>query len=85
MTQLLGHSVLTCKHHYKIISQGSGNFLAYTPCSECHVQNKLTGLRRVHVEISSIVCIINLLITLVANVLMMNLETVIVESNTCAW
>ena len=37
---------------------------------KCHVHNKLTGLRRVYVGIGSLVCIINLLITPVANALM---------------
>ena len=35
----------------------------------CHVHNKLTGLRRVYVGICSIVCIINLFIPPVGNVL----------------
>ena len=60
----------TCKHHYKIISQGNGKFVAYTPCLKCHVHNKLTGLRKVYVGIGSPVCIINLLIAPVGNVLM---------------
>ena len=59
----------TFKHQYKIISQGNGKFLAYTPCLKCHVQNKLTGLSRVYVGISLLVCDINLLIAPVANVL----------------
>ena len=37
---------------------------------ECHVHNKLTGLKRVYVGIGSLVCIINSLIAPVANVLM---------------
>ena len=56
----------TCKHHYKIISQGNGKFfmsLSYTPCI------KLTGLRGVYVGIGSLFGIINLLIAPVGNVL----------------
>ena len=60
----------TCKHHYKIISQGNGKFLTYTPCLKCHVHNEFTGLRGVYVERGSLVCIINLLISPVGNVLM---------------
>ena len=60
----------TCEHYFKRISQGNGKFVAYTPCLECHVHNKLTGLRRAYVGIGSVVCIINLLLALVANVLM---------------
>ena len=37
---------------------------------KCHVHNKRTGSRRVYVGIGSLVCIINLLIAPVANVLM---------------
>ena len=59
----------TYKHYYKIISQGNGIFVAYTPCFKCHVHNKLAGLRMVHVGIGFIVCIINWLITPVGNVL----------------
>ena len=43
--------------------------MAYTPCLKSHVHNKLTKLRRVYVGIGSLVCIINLLIAPVANVL----------------
>ena len=39
-------------------------------CLKCHVHDKLTGLRRVYVGIGPLVCIINLVITPVANVLM---------------
>ena len=60
----------TCNHHYKIISQGIGKFVACTPCLKCHVHNKLKGLRGVYVGIGSLVCIINLQITPVANALM---------------
>ena len=60
----------TCKHNYKIISQGNGKFVPYTPCLKCHVHNKLTGLRRVYVGIASLLCINSLLIASVANVLM---------------
>ena len=35
-----------------------------------HVHNKLTGLRRVYLGVGSLVCIINLLIAPVGNVLM---------------
>ena len=58
------------KHHYKIISQGNGKFVAYTPCLKCHVHNKLTGLSWLYVGIGSLVCIVNLPITPVSNVLM---------------
>ena len=44
--------------------------MVYTPCLKCHVHNKLTGLRMVHVGIGSLVCITNLLIAPVRNVLM---------------
>ena len=40
------------------------------PCLKCHVHNELTGLRRVYVGIGSPLCIINLLIVPVGNVLM---------------
>ena len=40
------------------------------PCLKCHVHSKQTGLRRVYVGIGSPVCIVNLLIAPVANVLM---------------
>ena len=60
----------TCKHHYKIISHGNGKFVAYKSFLKCHVQNKLTGLRRVYVGIGSLFCIVNLLIAPVTNVLM---------------
>ena len=60
----------TYKHYYKIISQGNGKLLAYTPCLNCHVHNKLTGLSWLYVGIGSLVYIINLLIAPVANVLM---------------
>ena len=60
----------TFKHHYKIISQGSGKLVTYTPCLKCHIHKKLTGLRTLYVGIGSLVCIINLLITPVGNVLM---------------
>ena len=60
----------TYKHYYKVISQGNGKLVAYTPCLKCHVHSKLTGLRRMYVGISSLVCINNLLITPVGNVLM---------------
>ena len=43
--------------------------MAYTPCLKSHVHNKLTKLRRVYVGIGSLVCIINLLIAPVGNVL----------------
>ena len=60
----------TCNHHYKIISQGIGKFVACTPCLKCHVHNKLKGFRGVKVRIGSLVYIINLQITPVANALM---------------
>ena len=60
----------TCKHHYRVISQGNGKFVACTPCLNCHFHNKLKGLRRVYVGIGSLVCIINLLISPVGNVFM---------------
>ena len=44
--------------------------MAYTLLLKCYVHNKLTGLRMVYVEIGSLVCIINLLIAPVGNVLM---------------
>ena len=44
--------------------------MAYTPCLKCHVHCKLTGLRRMYVGIGPLVCINNLLITPVGNVLM---------------
>ena len=43
--------------------------MAYTPCLKCLVHNELTGLRRIYVGIGSLVCIVNLLIALVGNVL----------------
>ena len=48
----------------EIISQGDGKFVAYTPC------NKLTGSRGVFVGIGSLVCITNLIIAPVGDVLM---------------
>ena len=63
-------STQLCKHNYKIISQGNGKFVAYTPCLKYHVHYKPTGLRRVYVGIGSLFCIIDLLIAPVANVLM---------------
>ena len=36
----------TCNHHYKVISQGIGKFVAYTRCLKCHVHNRLKELRR---------------------------------------
>ena len=60
----------TYQHYYKIISQGNGKLVVYSPCLKCHVHSKLTGLRRMYVGISSLVCINNLLITPVGNVLM---------------
>ena len=44
--------------------------MKYTTCLKCHVHNKLTGLRRVYEGIGSLVCIINLLIVPVGNILM---------------
>ena len=58
------------KHYYKVISQGNGKLVAYTPCLKCHDHSKLTGLRRMYVGIGPLVCINNLLITPVGNVLM---------------
>ena len=60
----------TCKHHYRVISQGNGKFVACTPCLNCHFHNKLKGLRRVYVGMGPLVCIINLLISPVGNVFM---------------
>ena len=60
----------TYKHYYKIISQGNWKIVAYTPCLKCHDHSKLTGLRRMYVGIGPLVCINNLLITPVGNVLM---------------
>ena len=60
----------TCKHHNKIINQRNGKFVAYTPCLKCHAHNNLTELRRVYVGLGSLVCIINLQIAPVDNVLM---------------
>ena len=60
----------TYKHYYKVISQGNGKLVAYTPCLKCHDHSKLTGLRRMYVGINPLVCINNLLITPVGNVLM---------------
>ena len=60
----------TYKNHYEIISQGNGKLVAYTPCLKCHVHNKLTRSSRGYVGISFLVCIVNFLIVLVANVLM---------------
>ena len=60
----------TCKHHYKIISSGNGKFVAYTPCLKCPVHTKLTLSKRVYVRLGSLICMINLLIASVANVLM---------------
>ena len=51
-----------CNHYYKMISEGNGTLVAYTPCLKCHVHSKLTGLRRVYLAIGSVVCIIKLLI-----------------------
>ena len=53
-----------------MFSQGKGTFVVDAPCLKYHFQNKLTGLKRVYVEIGSLVCIINLLITPIANVKM---------------
>ena len=67
------------------------------PCLKCHVHNERTGLRRVYVGIGSPVCIINLLIVPVGNVLMrlscQELRILVgkvpgnyhCESYTCAW
>ena len=60
----------TYKHCYKVIIQGNGKLLAYTPCGKYHVHYKLSGLRRAYVEIGSLVCFIDLLIVPVGNVLM---------------
>ena len=49
----------TYQHHYKIISQGNGKLVAYTPCLKCHVHSKLTELRRIYVGIGPLVCINN--------------------------
>ena len=53
-----------------MISQGNGKRVTYTPCLKCHIHNELTGLRRVFVGKGSLVCISNLLIAPVGNVLM---------------
>ena len=69
------------KHYYKVISQGNRKLVAYTPCLKCHEHSKLTGLRRMYVGIGPLVCINNLLITPVGNVLMkQNLETIIMKT-----
>ena len=60
----------TYKHYYRVIGQGNGKLLAYTPCLKCHDQSKLTGYRRMYMGIGPLVCINNLLITPVGNVLM---------------
>ena len=52
------------------LSQENGKLVAYMPCLKCHVQTKLTGWRRMYVGVGSLVCINNLLITPVGNVLM---------------
>ena len=44
--------------------------MAYTPCLKCHDHSKLTGLRKMYVGIGPLVCINNLLIAPVGNVLM---------------
>ena len=44
--------------------------MANTPRLKCHVYNKLTGSTSVYVGIGSLVCIINLLIIPIANMLM---------------
>ena len=44
--------------------------MAYTPYLKCRVHNKVTGLGKVYVGIGSLVCIINLLVAHVGNVLM---------------
>ena len=49
----------TCKHYDEMISQGIGKCVACTPCLKRHVQNKLTGLRRLYVGIGSLLCTIN--------------------------
>ena len=56
----------TYKHYYKVISQGNGKLVAYTPCLKCHDHSKLTGLRRMYVGIGPLVCINNLLSLLLA-------------------
>ena len=43
--------------------------MAYTPYLKCHDYSKLTGLGRMYVRIGPLVCINNLLITPVGNVL----------------
>ena len=60
----------TCKHHYKIISSGNGKCVADIPCLKCHVHTKLILSKRVSVGLGSLICMINLLIASVANVLM---------------
>ena len=60
----------TCKHHYKIISSGNGKCVADIPCLKCQVHTKLTLSMRVSVGLGSLICMINLLIASVANVLM---------------
>ena len=60
----------TYTHYYKVISQGNGKLVAYTPCLKCYDHSKLTGLSRMYVGIGPLVCINNLLITLVGDVLM---------------
>ena len=73
-----GYSISTqpsstaCKYHHKITSRGNRKFVAYAPCLKCHVHNKLhiTWLRRVHLGVGYLPCIINLLIAIVGNVLM---------------
>ena len=59
----------TCKHHYKIINQGMEN-LWHMSCLKCHVHNKLTRFKKVYLGIGSLVCIINLLVAPVGNLLM---------------
>ena len=44
--------------------------MAYTPCLKRYVHSELTGLRRMYVGKGPLVCINNLLITPVGNVLM---------------
>ena len=53
-----------------LIGEGNGQFVAYTPCLKCQVHNELIGFRRVYVGIGSLVCIFDVLIAPVANVLM---------------
>ena len=60
----------TYTHYYKVISQGNGKLVAYTPCLKCYDHSKLTGLSRMYVGIGPLVRINNLLITPVGNVLM---------------